>query len=158
MLAQASFTIRGSHCAGTRNRPRDKGAHRKYFLRSDTARQSDRRRMTPVQTQFTNMYDGAFTNGGIVPWVSPADTRTGDWDVIVDPSAIADRARRKASQRAANGAPATIDAPAAIADRSANRRTRKVHRSCTPRWFRPARDGACTLSFRRQTRYRLGPL
>ncbi len=59
-----------------------------------------------------------------------ADIRIGDWDVIVDPSAIADRTRRKASQRAANGAPATIDAPAAIADRSANRRTRKVHRSC----------------------------
>lgn len=73
-----------------------------------------------------------------MPWVSPADIRIGDWDVIVDPSAIADR-RRKALQRAANGAPATIDAPAAIAGRSANRRTRKVHRSCTPRWCQPAR-------------------
>ena len=81
--------------------------------------------MTPVQTRFMNMYDGEFTIGGIVPWVSPADIRTSDWDVIVDPSAIADRARQKASQWAATAAPATIDAPATTAE---NKRTRKVHR------------------------------
>jgi hypothetical protein len=85
--------LRGS----TKQHRATKARSRNYFLRSDAARESDRRRMTPVQTRFTNMYDGAFTIGGIVPWVSPADIRTGDWDVIVDPSAIADRTRRKAS-------------------------------------------------------------
>ena len=61
-----------------------------------------------------------------MPWVSPADIRTGDWDVIIDPSTIADRTRRKAS--AATGAQAPIGAPAAVADRSGNRRTRNVRR------------------------------
>ena len=135
--------------------PCGKRTQHNLFCAATPRRNLDRCRMTPVQTQFTNMYDGAFTNGGIVPWVSPADIRIGEWDVIVDPR-IAGRARRRAS--ATTGAPATIDAPAAIAGRSANRRTRKVHRSCPTRRPRPARDGACALSFRRQTRYRLGPL
>jgi hypothetical protein len=103
---------------------RNKGPQRILCI-GDPARRSDRCRMTPVQTRFTNMYEGEFTIGGIVPWVSPPDIRIGDWDVIVDPSAIADRTKRKASQRAATGALARIDAPAATAE---NRRTRKVRR------------------------------
>jgi hypothetical protein len=68
--------------------------------------------------------------------------RAADRGLIVDPSAIADRTRRKASQSAASGAPAMIDAPAAIADRQGNKRTRKVRRNYAPRWWQPARDGA----------------
>jgi len=123
-------------------------ARTEIILRGDTTRQSDRRRMTAVETRFTNMYDGAFTNGGIVPWVSPTDTRTGDLDAIVDPSAIADRTRRKAL--AATGAPATIDAPATTAE---NRRTRKVRRVT-----RRAGSSQRAMAHARQTGYRLGPL
>jgi hypothetical protein len=107
-------------------------------------------RTTPVQTRFRNMYDGAFAIGGIAPWVSPPDIRIGDWNVIVDPSAIADRARRKARQRAATGAPARIDAPAATAENSRTRKVRGVAR----------RAGASqrAMAHARQTGYRLGPL
>ena len=118
-IYHARKPLRGQREIGRATKARSKN----YFLHGDTARQSGRRRMTPVQTRFTNLYDGAFTIGGIVPWVSPADIRIGDWDAIVDPSAIADRARRRAS--ATTGAPATTDAPAATAE---NRRTRKVRR------------------------------
>jgi hypothetical protein len=97
-----------------------------------------------------NMYDGAFTIGGIVPWVSPPDKRIGDWGGIVDPSTIVDRARQKASQRAATGALARIDAPAVTAE---NRRTRKVHRVA-----RRAGASQRAMARARQTGYRLGPL
>ena len=127
-------------------------ARTEIILRGDTTRQSDRRRMTAVETRFTNMYDGAFTNGGIVPWVSPTDTRTGDLDAIVDPSAIADRTRRKAS--AATGAQAPIDAPAAIADRSGNRRTRNVRRVARRAGASRRDDAACARrGCRRDMRY-----
>jgi hypothetical protein len=96
------------------------------------------------------MYEGEFTIGGIVPWVSPPDIRIGDWDVIVDPSAIADRTKRKASQRAATGALARIDAPAATAE---NRRTRKVRRVA-----RRAGASQRAMAHARQTGYRLGLL
>jgi hypothetical protein len=96
------------------------------------------------------MDEGEFTIGGMVPWVSPPDIRIGDWNVIVDPSAIADRTRRKASRRAATGAPATIDAPAATAE---NRRTRKVRRVA-----RRAGASRRAMAHVRQTGYRLEPL
>jgi hypothetical protein len=97
------------------------------------------------------MYDGEMTIGGIVPWVSPPEVRIGDWNVIVDPSAIADWARRKASRRAATDALARIGAPAATAE---NRRTRKVqlHAALVParaRWRIRAKpdigSGRCDL-------------
>lgn len=126
----------------------NKGAQRNYFFAATPRGNLTPVRTTPVQTQFTNMYDGAFTNGGIVPWVSPPDIKIGDWDAIVDPSATADRTRRKAS--AATVAPATIDAPAATAE---NRRTRKVRRVT-----RRAGSGQRAMAPVRQTGYRLGPL
>jgi hypothetical protein len=82
---------------------------------------------TPLQTRFINLYDRATCTGEILPWVTilPREMRAADRGLIVDPSAIADRPRRKASQSAASGAPAMIDAPAAIADRPGNNELEK---------------------------------